>query len=176
MLAITFKTMNVLGVLYVICALLTYALCFFMTAKIALLFKRAQGDASPLFQIPKGFPRFKTKWLDRLVSFLIFNLISLHGLFAGRRISTSTPIPMDLKNIGYYLIVIFVINILGLSSMYLFNQVNQAQVNQTQVFGLKKLKIAWYYEAVLWALLLLLTLYSGLSLQAKIEAMMISKS
>lgn len=165
--------MNVLGVLYVICALLTYALCFFMTAKIALLFKRAQGDASPLFQIPKGFPRFKNKWLDRLVSFLIFNLISLHGLFAGRRISTSTPIPMDLKNIGYYLIVIFVINVLILSLMYLFNQ---AQVNQTQVFGLKKLKIAWYYEAVLWALLLLLTLYSGLSLQAKIEAMMISRS
>lgn len=57
--------------------------------------------------------------------------------------------------------------------MYFFNQI---QVNQTQVFGLKKLKIAWYYEAVLWALLLLLTLYSGLSLQAEIEAMMISRS
>lgn len=77
---------------------------------------------------------------------------------------------MDLKNIGYYLIVIFVINVLILSLMYLFNQ---AQVNQTQVFGLKKLKIAWYYEAVLWTLLLLLTLYSGLSLQAEIEAMMV---
>lgn len=165
--------MNILGVLYVICALLTFGLCFFMTAKIALLFKRAQGDASPLFQIPKGFPRFKTKWADRLIAFLILNLMSLHGLFAGRRISTSTPIPMDLKNIGYYLIVIFVINILILSLMYLFNQI---QVNQTQVFGLKKLKIAWYYEAVLWVLLLLLTLYSGLSLQAEIEAMMISRS
>lgn len=92
--------MNVLGALSVICVLVTYALCFFMTAKIALLFKRAQGDASPLFQIPKGFPRFKTKWVDRLVSFLILNLMSLHGLFAGRRISTSTPIPMDLKISG----------------------------------------------------------------------------
>ncbi|MDO4694646.1 MAG: beta-carotene 15,15'-monooxygenase [Eikenella sp.] len=164
--AIAFKTMNVLGVLYVICVLLTFGLCFLITAKIALLFKRAQGDASPLFQIPKGFPRFKTKWVDRLVSFLILNLLSLHGLFAGRRISTSTPIPMDLKNIGYYLIVIFLINILSLSLMYLFNQI---QVNQTQVFGLKKLKIAWYYEAVLWALLLLLVLYFGLALQAEIE-------
>ncbi|EGY51769.1 hypothetical protein [Neisseria shayeganii] len=167
MLAITFKTMNVLGVLYVICALLTYALCFFMTAKIALLFKRAQGDASPLFQIPKGFPRFKTKWLDRLISFLILNLMSLFAMFSMGRIFGGTAIPISVfqKNIGFYLLTIATINALSLSLMLLFNK--------TEFLILKKLNIAWYYEAVLWTLLLLLTLYSGLSLQAEIEAMMV---
>lgn len=56
--------------LFVLCSLITFGLCFLIIAKIVLLFKQAQDDTSRVFQIPKGFPRFKNKWIDRLVILL----------------------------------------------------------------------------------------------------------
>lgn len=160
--------MNIFTLLYMLCALMTFGLCFLIIAKIALLFKQAQDDTSPVFQIPQGFPRFKNKWIDRLVVFLIFNLLSLFVLFSTGRISSGRGIPIEVfvENIGNYLIIITIINLLILSLMYLFNK--------TQILWQKKLKIAWYYEAILWAVLLLLTLYLGLSVQANIEMRMMA--
>lgn len=154
--------------LFVLCALITFGLCFLIIAKIALLYKQAQDDTSRVFQIPKGFPRYKNKWIDRLVILLIFDLVSLWMLFSTGRISGGRGIPLDVfvENIGNYLIIITTINLLILSLMYLFNK--------TQTLWLKRLKMAWYYEAILWAVLLLLTLYLGLSVQNKIEIQMMA--
>lgn len=158
-----------MGVLYVTCALITFGICFLIIAKIALLFKQAQDNTSPVFQILNTFSRFKIKWIDRLLAFLILNLFGLFMLFSAGRIYGRCSIPMDIfvENIDYYLVVITVVNLLILSLMYLFNK--------TQILGLKRLKIAWYYEAILWAVLLLLTLYLGLSLQTNLEMKMIAR-
>ncbi|GIM50352.1 hypothetical protein CAPN003_18040 [Capnocytophaga stomatis] len=130
--------------------------------------KQAKGDTSRVFQIPKGLPRFKNKWIDKLVILLIFNLLGLFVLFSTGRLSGGRAIPLDVfvENIGNYLIIVTIINVLMLSLMYLFNK--------TQMLWLKKLKMAWYYEAILWALLLLLTLYLGLSVQSKLEILMMT--
>ncbi|MFK8264819.1 beta-carotene 15,15'-monooxygenase [Capnocytophaga canimorsus] len=160
--------MNIFSVLFVLCSLITFGLCFLIIAKIVLLFKQAQDDTSRVFQIPKGFPRYKNKWIDRLVILLIFNLLGLFVLFSTGRFSGGRGIPLDVfvENIGNYLIIITAINVLILSLMYLFNK--------TQFFWQKRLKMAWYYEAILWALLLLLTLYLGLSVQSKLEILMMT--
>lgn len=163
--------MTAFSILYVICALLTFGLCFFIIAKIALLFKQAHGDYSPLFQIPKFIPRFKNKWVDRLVSFFILTLFSLFLLFiSSRRIFVRTPIPISLfvENIGYYLIIIALINMLILSLMYLFNK--------TKIFWFTSFKIAWYYKVIFWILLLLITFYLGIYLQDEIEMKMVERS
>ncbi|MDO4230356.1 MAG: beta-carotene 15,15'-monooxygenase, partial [Capnocytophaga sp.] len=143
--------MTAFGVLYVICALITFGLCFFIISEIVLLFKQVHGDKSPLFQIPKFIPRFKNKWVDRLVSFFILTLFSLFLLFiSSRSIFVRTPIPISLfvENIGYYLIIIALINMLILSLMYLFNR--------TKIFWLTNAKIAWYCKLIFWILLLLI--------------------
>ncbi|AEK24333.1 hypothetical protein [Capnocytophaga canimorsus] len=160
--------MNIFSMLFVLCSLITFGLCFLIIAKIVLLFKQAQGDTSRVFQIPKGFPRFKNKWIDRLVILLIFNLLGLFVLFSTGRIYGGRGIPLDVfvENIGNYLIIITMINLLILSLMYLFDK--------AQMLWLKRLKMAWYYEAILWAVLLLLTLYLGLSVQNKIEIQMMA--
>ncbi|ATA93993.1 beta-carotene 15,15'-monooxygenase [Capnocytophaga canimorsus] len=160
--------MNIFSVLFVLCSLITFGLCFLIIAKIILLYKQAQGDTSRVFQIPKGFPRYKNKWIDRLVILLIFDLVSLWMLFSTGRFSGGRGIPIEVfvENIGNYLIIVTLINVLILSLMYLFNK--------TQMFWLKRLQIAWYYEAILWALLLLLTLYLGLSVQSKLEILMMT--
>ncbi|MFK8375954.1 beta-carotene 15,15'-monooxygenase [Capnocytophaga canimorsus] len=158
--------MNIFSMLFVLCSLITFGLCFLIIAKIVLLFKQAQDDTSRVFQIPKGFPRYKNKWIDKLVILLIFNLLGLFVLFSTGRIYGGRGIPLDVfvENIGNYLIIITMINLLILSLMYLFNK--------THTLWLKRLKMAWYYEAILWALLLLLTLYLGLSVQSKLEILM----
>ncbi|MFJ1411109.1 beta-carotene 15,15'-monooxygenase [Capnocytophaga canimorsus] len=160
--------MNIFSMLFVLCSLITFGLCFLIIAKIVLLFKQAQDDTSRVFQIPKGFPRFKNKWIDRLVILLIFNLLGLFVLFSTGRIYGGRGIPLDVfvENIGNYLIIITMINLLILSLMYLFDK--------AQMLWLKRLKMAWYYEAILWAVLLLLTLYLGLSVQNKIEIQMMA--
>ncbi|MFJ1438194.1 beta-carotene 15,15'-monooxygenase [Capnocytophaga canimorsus] len=160
--------MNIFSVLFVLCSLITFGLCFLIIAKIVLLFKQAQDDTSRVFQIPKGFPRFKNKWIDRLVILLIFNLLGLSMFFSTGRFSGGRGIPIDVfvENIGNYLIIVTVINLLMLSLMYLFNK--------THTLWLKRLQIAWYYEAILWAVLLLLTLYLGLSVQSKLEILMMT--
>lgn len=160
--------MNIFSVLFVLCSLITFGLCFLIIAKIILLYKQAQDDTSRVFQIPKGFPRYKNKWIDRLVILLIFDLVSLWMLFSTGRFSGGRGIPIEVfvENIGNYLIIVTLINVLILSLMYLFNK--------TQMFWLKRLQIAWYYEAILWALLLLLTLYLGLSVQSKLEILMMT--
>ncbi|MFJ1435829.1 beta-carotene 15,15'-monooxygenase [Capnocytophaga canimorsus] len=161
--------MNIFSMLFVLCSLITFGLCFLIIAKIALLYKQAQGDTSPIFQVPKGFPRFKNKWIDRVVTLLIFNLVSLFVLFSTGRIYGGRGIPIDVfvENIGNYLIIVALINLLMLSLMYLFNK--------TQMLWLKRLKMAWYYEAILWTVLLLLTLYLGLSVQNKLEILMMAR-
>ncbi|WP_238250415.1 beta-carotene 15,15'-monooxygenase [Capnocytophaga cynodegmi] len=160
--------MNIFSVLFVLCSLITFGLCFLIIAKIVLLFKQAQDDTSRVFQIPKGFPRYKNKWIDRLVILLIFDLVSLWMLFSTGRFSGGRGIPLDVfvENIGNYLIIVTLINLLILSLMCLFNK--------TQFFWQKRLKMVWYYEAILWALLLLLTLYLGLSVQSKLEILMMT--
>ncbi|GJQ03769.1 beta-carotene 15,15'-monooxygenase [Capnocytophaga canimorsus] len=160
--------MNIFSMLFVLCALITFGLCFLIIAKIVLLFKQAQGDTSPPFQVPKGFPRFKNKWIDRLVILLIFNLLGLSVLFSSGRLSGGRGIPLDVfvENIGNYLIIITTINLLMLSLMHIFNK--------TQILWWKRLKMAWYCEAILWAVLLLLTLYLGLSVQSKLEILMMT--
>ncbi|MFJ1442343.1 beta-carotene 15,15'-monooxygenase [Capnocytophaga canimorsus] len=160
--------MNTFSVLFVLCSLITFGLCFLIIAKIVLLFKQAQGDTSRVFQIPKGFPRYKNKWIDRLVILLIFDLVSLWMLFSTGRFSGGRGIPLDVfvENIGNYLIIATLINLLMLSLMYLFNK--------THTLWLKRLQMAWYYEVILWALLLLLTLYLGLSVQSKLEILMMT--
>ncbi|MFJ1490291.1 beta-carotene 15,15'-monooxygenase [Capnocytophaga canis] len=160
--------MNIFSVLFVLCSLITFGLCFLIIAKIALLYKQAQGDTSRFFQIPKGFPKFKNKWIDRLVTLLIFNLVSLFVLFSTGRFSGGRGIPIDVfvENIGNYLIIITTINLLMLSLMYLFNK--------THTLWLKRLQMAWYYEAILWAVLLLLTLYLGLSVLSELEILMMA--
>ncbi|MFJ1473715.1 beta-carotene 15,15'-monooxygenase [Capnocytophaga cynodegmi] len=132
------------------------------------MFKQAQDDTSRVFQIPKGFPKFKNKWIDRLVILLIFNLLGLSVLFSTGRFSGGRGIPIEVfvENIGNYLIIVTLINVLMLSLMYLFNK--------TQMLWLKRLQIAWYYEAILWALLLLLTLYLGFSVQSELEILMMA--
>lgn len=161
--------MNIFAILYVVSAVVTCGLCFLIIAKIALLYKQAQGDTSPLFQIPKGFPRFKNQWIDRLVTFLILNLLGLFALFSSGRLYGGRGIPIDVfvENIGNYLIIITIINLLILSLMFLFNK--------TQILWRKRLKMAWYYQAILWVVLLLLTLYLGFSLQNEMEMRMIAK-
>ncbi|WP_400121869.1 beta-carotene 15,15'-monooxygenase [Capnocytophaga cynodegmi] len=151
-----------------LCSLITFGLCFLIIAKIVLLFKQAQDDTSRVFQIPKGFPKFKNKWIDRLVILLIFNLLGLSVLFSTGRFSGGRGIPIEVfvENIGNYLIIVTLINVLMLSLMYLFNK--------TQMLWLKRLQIAWYYEAILWALLLLLTLYLGFSVQSELEILMMA--
>lgn len=160
--------MNIFSMLFMLCSLITFGLCFLIIAKIVLLFKQAQDDTSRVFQIPKGFPKFKNKWIDRLVILLIFNLLGLSMLISTGRLSGGRAIPLDVfvENIGNYLIIITTINLLILSLMYLFNK--------TQTLWLKRLQIAWYYEAILWALLLLLTLYLGFSVQSKLEILMMT--
>ncbi|MFK8296496.1 beta-carotene 15,15'-monooxygenase [Capnocytophaga canimorsus] len=160
--------MNIFSILFILCSLITFGLCFLIIAKIVLLFKQAQGDTSPLFQVPKGFPRFKNKWIDRLVILLIFNLLGLFVIFSTGRFSGGRGIPIDVfvENIGNYLIIVTLINLLMLSLMYIFNK--------TQILWWKRLKMAWYYEVILWALLLLLTLYLGLSVQSKLEILMMT--
>ncbi|MFJ1261159.1 beta-carotene 15,15'-monooxygenase [Capnocytophaga canis] len=160
--------MNIFSMLFVLCSLITFGLCFLIIAKIVLLFKQAQGDTSRVFQIPKGFPKFKNKWIDRLVILLIFNLLGLSVLFSTGRFSGGRGIPIEVfvENIGNYLIIVTLINVLMLSLMYLFNK--------TQMLWLKRLQIAWYYEAILWALLLLLTLYLGFSVQSELEILMMT--
>lgn len=160
--------MNIFTLLYILCALITFGLCFLIIAKIVLLFKQAQDDTSPVFQIPQGFPRCKNKWIDRLVVFLIFNLLSLFVFFSTGRISVGCGIPIEVfvENIGNYLMIISIINMLILSLMYCFNK--------TQIVWQKTLKMAWYYEAIVWVFLLLLTLYLGLSLQTTIEMKMMA--
>lgn len=147
---------------------MTFGLCFLIIAKIVLLFKQAQGDTSHVFQIPKGFSRHKNKWIDRLITLLIFNLLGLFALFSMGRLSGGRGIPMDMfvENIGNYLMIISIINMLILSLMYCFNK--------TQIVWQKTLKMAWYYEAIVWVFLLLLTLYLGLSLQTTIEMKMMA--
>ncbi|MFJ1329632.1 beta-carotene 15,15'-monooxygenase [Capnocytophaga canimorsus] len=160
--------MNIFSVLFVLCSLITFGLCFLIIAKIILLYKQAQGDTSPLFQVPKRFPRYKNKWMDRLVILLIFNLLGLSMLISTGRLSGGRAIPLDVfvENIGNYLIIVTAINVLILSLMYIFNK--------TQFFWQKRLKMAWYCEAILWAVLLLLTLYLGLSVQSKLEILMMT--
>ncbi|MFJ1433692.1 beta-carotene 15,15'-monooxygenase [Capnocytophaga canimorsus] len=160
--------MNIFSMLFVLCALITFGLCFLIIARIVLLFKQAQDDTSRVFQIPKGFSRYKNKWIDKLVILLIFNLLGLFVLFSTGRFSGGRGIPLDVfvENIGSYLIIVTLINLLMLSLMYLFNK--------THTLWLKRLKMAWYYEAILWALLLLLTLYLGLSVQSKLEILMMT--
>ncbi|MFJ1364998.1 beta-carotene 15,15'-monooxygenase [Capnocytophaga canimorsus] len=160
--------MNIFSMLFVLCALITFGLCFLIIAKIILLYKQAQDDSSRVFQIPKGFSRFKNKWIDRVVTLLIFNLVSLFVLFSTGRIYGGRGIPIDVfvENIGNYLIIITTINLLILSLMYLFNK--------AQMLWLKRLKMVWYYEVILWAVLLLLTLYLGLSVQSKLEILMMT--
>ncbi|WP_203966002.1 beta-carotene 15,15'-monooxygenase [Capnocytophaga stomatis] len=160
--------MNILSILFILCSLITLGLCFLIIAKIVLLFKQAQGDTSRVFQIPKGIPRFKNKWTDRLVILLIFNLVSLWVLFSTGRLSGGRTIPLDVfvENIGNYLIIVTLINLLILSLMYLFNK--------TQTLWLKRLKMVWYYEAIFWALLLLLTLYLGFFVQSELEILMMA--
>ncbi|MFJ1431189.1 beta-carotene 15,15'-monooxygenase [Capnocytophaga canimorsus] len=160
--------MNIFSVLFVLCSLITFGLCFLIIAKIVLLFKQAQDDTSRVFQIPKGFPKFKNKWIDRLVILLIFNLLGLFVLFSTGRFSGGRGIPVDIfvENIGNYLMIITTINLLMLSLMYIFNKI--------QFFWQKRLKMAWYYEAILWALLLLLTLYLGFSVQSELEILMMT--
>lgn len=154
--------------LFVLCSLITFGLCFLIIAKIVLLFKQAQDDTSRVFQIPKGFSRYKNKWIDKLVILLIFNLLGLSMLISTGRLSGGRAIPLDVfvENIGNYLIIITMINLLTLSLMYIFNK--------THKLWLKRLQMAWYYEAILWAVLLLLTLYLGLSVQNKIEIQMMA--
>lgn len=154
--------------LFMLCSLITFGLCFLIIAKIVLLFKQAQDDTSRVFQIPKGFPKFKNKWIDRLVILLIFDLVSLWMLFSTGRFSGGCGIPLDvfIENIGNYLIIITTINLLMLSLMHIFNK--------TQILWWKRLKMAWYCEAILWAVLLLLTLYLGLSVQSKLEILMMT--
>lgn len=158
--------MNIFSVLLILCSLITFGFCFLIIAKIVLLFKQAKGDTSRVFQVPKGFPISKNKWIDRLVVLLIFNFLGLSILFSTGRLSGGRGIPIEVfaENIGNYLIIVTLINLLMLSLMYLFNK--------TQMLWLKRLQIAWYYEAILWAILLLLTLYLGLSLQTNLEIKM----
>ncbi|MDO4728674.1 MAG: beta-carotene 15,15'-monooxygenase [Bacteroidota bacterium] len=160
--------MNIFSILFILCSLITFGLCFLSIAKIVLLYKQAQGDTSHVFQIPKGLPRFKNKWIDKLVILLIFNILGLSMLISTGRLSGGRTIPLDVfvENIGNYLIIVTLINLLMLSLMYLFNK--------TQTLWFKRLKMVWYYEAILWVLLLLLTLYLGLSVQSKLEILMMT--
>ncbi|MFK8302008.1 beta-carotene 15,15'-monooxygenase [Capnocytophaga stomatis] len=160
--------MNIFSMLFVLCNLITFGLCFLIIAKIVLLFKQAKGDTSHVFQIPKGFPKFKNKWIDRLVILLIFNLLGLSMLFSTGRFSGGRGIPIEVfvENISNYLIIVALTNVLILSLMYLFNK--------TQMLWLKRLQMVWYYEAILWALLLLLTLYLGFFVQSELEILMMA--
>ncbi|WP_232748854.1 beta-carotene 15,15'-monooxygenase [Capnocytophaga stomatis] len=132
------------------------------------MYKQAQGDTSHVFQIPKGLPRFKNKWIDKLVILLIFNLLGLFTLFSTGRFSGGRGIPIEVfvENISNYLIIVTLTNVLILSLMYLFNK--------TQMLWLKRLQMVWYYEAILWALLLLLTLYLGFFVQSELEILMMA--
>ncbi|ATA88502.1 beta-carotene 15,15'-monooxygenase [Capnocytophaga stomatis] len=160
--------MNIFSILFILCSLITLGLCFLIIAKIVLLYKQAQGDTSHVFQIPKGLPRFKNKWIDKLVILLIFNLLGLFTLFSTGRFSGGRGIPIEVfvENISNYLIIVTLTNVLILSLMYLFNK--------TQMLWLKRLQMVWYYEAILWALLLLLTLYLGFFVQSELEILMMA--
>ncbi|MDO4709416.1 MAG: beta-carotene 15,15'-monooxygenase [Pseudomonadota bacterium] len=158
--------MNMFIVLYAVCSLFVFTACFLSVAKIVLLLKRARGDMSPVFQVPKGFPRFKSKWIDRLVTFLIFNFLSLFSLFSAGRLHGGHAIPFGvfIENIPNYLIIIAVVNFLILSLMYAFNRV--------QAIWFEKLRIDWRGEVIFWVLFLSVILYFWVCLQAEFEMKM----
>ncbi|PJK09444.1 beta-carotene 15,15'-monooxygenase [Lysobacteraceae bacterium NML95-0200] len=158
--------MNIFNIFYVVFSLFVFAVCFWSVARIALLLKRAWGDASPIFQIPKGFPRFKSKWMSRLAYYLIINFISLFAMLMVGRGHEGHYIPLSvfIENIDFYLVVIFSINAMILGLMYAFNKI--------QVAWPAKLKVHWIGEVIFWVLVLLCALYFGLSLQSELEMKM----
>lgn len=139
----------------------------FIIFRVVIIVTKKQGTyEGKLFKLP-FFKNMKSKNLRRIVNLLVVNVLCFWLMFVGFP-SRWAPEPIPLENLfseNFYIfpIMTLFISVLMFIMFYILNNNKTIKV---------KINIPYYWEMVLWSLLLVIVLYFGISLSDQLEEML----